>query len=107
MDAYLGGNMKTASVTETKSSLSEYLRTVGKTGDEVLVTDRGRVVGRISPPRRCDTPEDIRMEQLELAGVVKRGKGGGIPEDFWNTPAPRGKARLAVEALLAEREEGL
>jgi hypothetical protein len=47
------------------------------------------------------------MEQLELAGVVKRGKGGGIPEDFWNTPAPRGKARLAVEALLAEREEGL
>lgn len=98
--------MRTASITETKTSLSEYLKLVKNTGDEMLVTERGKIVARLSPPRRGDTPEDVRMEQLELAGLVKVGKGH-IPDSFWDTPAPRGRARLAVEALIAEREEGL
>lgn len=98
--------MRTASITEAKTSLSEYLKVVTRTGDELLVTERGRIVARVSPPRRGDTPEDKRMEQLELAGLVKVGKGH-IPENFWDSPAPRGKARLAVAALIAEREEGL
>jgi prevent-host-death family protein len=98
--------MITASVTQTKTSLSEYLSIVKKTGDDVLITERGKIIARITPARHGDTLEDARMEQLELAGLVKVGKGC-IPEGFWDTPAPRGRARLAVEALIAEREEGL
>jgi prevent-host-death family protein len=98
--------MRTVSITETKTSLSEYLRHVTRTGDEMLVTERGKVVARLSPPRRGDTPEDARMEQLELAGLVKVGKGH-LPIGFWDTPAPRDSKSSAVKALLAEREEGL
>lgn len=98
--------MRTASVTEAKTSLSEYLAFVKRSGDGVLITDRGTIVARISPARRSDTTEDIRMQQLELAGLVKVGKGS-LPADFWEMPFPRDRNSAAVMALIAEREDGL
>jgi len=98
--------MKTASITETKASLSEYVRLVKKTGNEVLITERGKVVARICPPHRTDTPEEIRMARLEQGGLVRVGEGH-LPEGFWDMPAPRDRNSTAVKALIAEREEGL
>jgi prevent-host-death family protein len=98
--------MKTASITETKASLSEYVRLVGRTGDEVLITERGKVVARICPPHRTDTHEEIRMAQLELAGLVRVGEGR-LPDGFWDMPAPGDRNSAAVKALIAEREDGL
>ncbi|MGD0511409.1 MAG: type II toxin-antitoxin system Phd/YefM family antitoxin [Candidatus Micrarchaeaceae archaeon] len=98
--------MKTASITETKASLSEYVRLVKQTGNEVLITERGKVVARICPPHRTDTPEEIRMAQLEQDGLVKVGEGR-LPDGFWDMPAPRDRNSAAVKALIAEREEGL
>lgn len=98
--------MRTASVTETKTSLSEYLAFVKRSGDGVLITERGKIVAKISPARRSDTSEDVRMEQLELAGLVKVGKGP-LPADFWDMPVPRDRESAAVKALIAEREDGL
>jgi len=96
--------MRTASVTETKKSLSEYLSIIKKTGEDILITERGKVIAKITPVRRGDTSEYTRIGQLELAGLIKVGNGH-IPEGFWDTPAPSARASLAVEALIEEREE--
>ena len=40
--------MKTATVSKLKASLSEYLRQV-KAGEEVLVTERGRPIAKLTP----------------------------------------------------------
>ena len=41
--------MKTVGIRELKNSLSEYLRRV-RSGESVLVTDRGEVVAELTPP---------------------------------------------------------
>jgi prevent-host-death family protein len=56
---------------ELKSRLSEYLRLV-KAGQTIIVTERGKVIGHISPS--APTLEE-RMEALEAAGFLRRGKG--------------------------------
>ena len=42
--------MKTVGVRELKNRLSEYLRQV-RSGESVLVTDRGEVIAEFSPPQ--------------------------------------------------------
>ncbi len=98
--------MRTASITNTKTSFSEYVKIVARTGNDLLITERGRVVARISPPLSIDTSDDQRLCQLEQEGLIRRGSGH-IPADFWDMPAPGGIGGEAVKALLAEREEGL
>lgn len=56
---------------ELKSRLSEYLRLV-KAGQTVVVTERGKVIAHISPA--APTLEE-RMQALEAAGFLVRGKG--------------------------------
>ena len=56
---------------ELKNKLSEYLRRVKK-GETITVTERGKVIGQLVPPTR--TLEE-RMEALEKAGFLIRGKG--------------------------------
>ncbi len=97
--------MRTASISDTKTSLSEYVKRISSTGEGILVTDRGKSVAKLFPVRRGDTPEDKRMEELELRGLIKTGKGH-FPSGFWDTPAPRDKDSSAVMALIEEREEG-
>ena len=96
--------MKTAAISELKSRLSEFLLCV-KAGEEVIVTDRGRPVARITPLDMTQEEASTRLAELEKAGMAKVGSGK-IPEDFWEkerVPDSEGKAR---DALLREREEG-
>jgi len=48
--------MKTTAISELKAHLSDYLKQV-KSGNEVLVTDRGKPVARIVPISSKNAPE--------------------------------------------------
>jgi len=96
--------MQKASVSDLKASASEYLTRV-KAGEEILVTDRGKPIAKIIPLRRSELAADVRMAQLELAGLARVGKGG-LPEEFWLVQCPCDNEGAALAALLSEREEG-
>lgn len=64
--------MKTVGVRELKDRLSEYLRLV-REGEEILVTDRGRVVAELRHPGpRGDIPYPALLEAVR-GGRVRLG----------------------------------
>ena len=94
--------MTVTTVSKLKASLSEYLRRV-KAGEEVLVTERGRVIARlIAPASHGALPESLR--EMERRGLVKLGTGK-LPKGFWRMPRPRDPKGLVMKAVLEERAE--
>ena len=93
---------KSISVTELKARLSENLRRV-KAGESVLITERGRPIGMMTPLPREHLSDDLA--DLAEAGLVRLASG--VPDTELLTrdlPAdPNGAVR---EALLEERREG-
>lgn len=57
-------------VREAKISLSKLLKMV-KNGNEVILTDRGRPVGKIVPLEEESLPLDVRIKRLEEQGVIE------------------------------------
>lgn len=53
-------------IRELKSRLSEYLRHV-KAGQTLLITERGRPVGRLVP---ADQPLEARLRAMAQAGLI-------------------------------------
>jgi prevent-host-death family protein len=96
--------MKIATVTELKNGLSAYLDQV-KSGETVLVTDRGAPVARIQPvPSSGDSSG--RLDRLVRAGFL-RPPLAPLPDGFMDGPmvaAPTDGS--VVEALLEERQTG-
>ena len=95
--------MKTTTVSKLKASLSEYLRQV-KGGEEVLVTERGRPIAKLSPAGQSETLSE-HLADMEKRGLLKRGTGK-LPKGFWDLPRPKDPKGLLVKAVLREREEG-
>lgn len=95
--------MKTTTVTKLKASLSEYLRQV-KAGEEVLVTERGRPVAKITPASSSDTLP-AHLIAMEKQGLVKLG-ASKLSKGFWKMPRPKDPKGLTVKAVMREREEG-
>jgi prevent-host-death family protein len=95
--------MKTTTVSKLKASLSEYLRQV-KAGEEVLITERGRPIARLSPPAGSQTPPQYLLE-MEKQGLIKIGTGK-LPENFWDLPRPEDPEGRVMKAVLEEREKG-
>lgn len=95
--------MKTVTVSKLKASLSEYLRRV-KAGEEVLVTERGRPIARLTPAVRVAGLPQYLLE-MEKQGLIKVGSGK-LPKNFWDLPRPNDPKGLTVKAVLQEREEG-
>jgi prevent-host-death family protein len=95
--------MKTVGIRELKNRLSEYLRQV-RSGEGVLVTDRGEVVAEIGPPR------DVKDEAVPpgLAALAKRGLATlAAPGKARLYPAlPRGRRRRRSAAQLLQEERG-
>lgn len=58
---------RTVGVRELKDRLSHYLRAV-KSGETIVITDRGKPVGRIIP--QGQTLEQ-RLEELQRAGLIR------------------------------------
>lgn len=65
--------MKRATITEAKNGLSALLDQV-KSGETILITDRGVPVARLGPARAFEDDDD-RLRRLERAGVLRRGTG--------------------------------
>jgi len=95
--------MKTTAISELKAHLSEYLNRV-KSGDEVLVTDRGKPVARIVPIS-SKTRSRSSFSRMEKEGLIKLGSGK-LPKDFWTMPRAEDPKCLVLKALLEERENG-
>ena len=95
--------MKTAAVSELKARLSEYLHRV-KSGEEVLITDRGNPVARLTPISRVKTGRET-MASMEKRGLIRLGSGN-LPKEFWSMPRAEDARGLVLRALLEEREGG-
>lgn len=92
--------MATVSVATLKAQLSAYLRMV-KGGQEVLISERGRVVARIVPVD-ASTLQESRYEEMVAQGLVRPPVD---PIDASTLPWPTTKdaeGRL-LKAVLDER----
>jgi prevent-host-death family protein len=98
---------KTVPVSRLKASLSAYLERV-ESGEEILVTDRGRPVARLVPfvgAQEDSLEEELRMERLYRSGVLKPGDGTSVT-DLGSRILPVRSRESVLEALLEEREQG-
>jgi antitoxin (DNA-binding transcriptional repressor) of toxin-antitoxin stability system len=62
--------MRTVGIRELKNKLSEYLRAVAA-GETIAVTDRGRVVAELGPPRPGRTDLDPGLLELARRGLLQ------------------------------------
>lgn len=96
--------MTTVSISELKASLSEYVGRV-RSGEEVLLTDRGVPVAKLSPLSVQADP-GAAMAGLIRAGLI-RPPEQPLPEDFLeNEPEVEDEQGAVLKALLEERENG-
>ena len=95
--------MKTATVSELKARLSEFLVQVGA-GSEVLITDRGKPVARLVPISGASRGKES-LSVLEKQGLIKIGPGK-LPKTFWRMPRAEDREGLVLKALLEERQAG-
>jgi prevent-host-death family protein len=58
-------------IRDAKMHLSKYLKLVQK-GTEVIITDRGRPVGRIVPIKTADLPLEDRIKKMENQGMIEK-----------------------------------
>ena len=99
--------MKTATISETKNSLSALLDRV-RHGETVLITDRRRPIARLEPVATAEDagPDEGRLARLERAGVIRRARRGRLDE-ILRVPPPAAQAGGDVLAvLLDERRTG-
>ncbi|MCC7040201.1 MAG: type II toxin-antitoxin system Phd/YefM family antitoxin [Burkholderiales bacterium] len=97
--------MKTATLSEVKHRLSEFLQRVRR-GETVMILDRETPIARIEPVAATLAGGDERWGELERAGVLRRPARtptGSILRGLPSMPKVKGSA---VAAVLAEREEG-
>src|SRR5438093_13494472 len=96
--------MKTATVTEAKNQLSALLDQV-RSGETIVIMDRGRPVARLEPAVSLGEQPDGRLSRLRRAGIV--GTGGGRPPLALvkkRPPKPR-TGSSASRVLIEERGE--
>ena len=95
--------MTTVSITELKARLSAFIDIV-RDGDEVLVTDRGRLIARLVPIRQAEQ-EEGRREMLLRSGRL-RGPPATLADDFCRRARPADANGDSLAALLDERADG-
>ena len=104
-------------IAELKAQLSRFLR-ITRSGEEVVITDRGRPVARLVPVQDRGGERPVHLVEMESRGEIRIGTGQS-PETTRSLPRPairrglleprRGPATSlcsAVQALLDERSEG-
>jgi prevent-host-death family protein len=92
--------MRRIGIKALKNDLSKHIRAV-EAGEAVLVTDRGRVVAEIVPPRAPSRDPDEEV----FADLVRRGlaQERTTPK---GAPLPRRKPVMSHEAFLRDLDEG-
>ncbi len=87
-------------VREAKINLSKLLKKVMR-GQEVIITDRGKVVGKIVPVPQHDLSLAERIKRMEEQGLLGPARKGGATHLPPPLPARRG---VAQEFLQQDRE---
>lgn len=85
------------SIRELKSRLSHYLR-LTKAGESVVITERGRPIGRIVP---IPKPLDERLAAMTESGLV--AWSGQRPKSAVPVASVRG-ARTVADLIVEDRE---
>lgn len=91
------------SISELKARLSAYLDIV-RQGEEVLVTDRGRLIARLAPVAGGEQKES-RRDLLVQTGRL-RPPVQALARDFLKRALPADPEGRSLSALLADRGEG-
>ena len=94
--------MRRASIAELKAKLSEYVA-AARRGEDVIVTDRGRPVVRMTALENVSA--DQKIEEMVRKGILRPAQGK-LPRDFFTRPRPGDPNSSVMKALLEEREEG-
>lgn len=99
--------MKTATISETKNSLSALLDRV-RHGETVLITDRSRPVARLEPVASAEAsgPDEGRLARLERAGIIRRARHARSEEIVRKPPPAPESGGDILAALLDERRKG-
>ncbi len=95
--------MRTTSISQLKAQLSAYLDIV-RGGDEVIVTDRGRMIARLVPVQDGQR-QDSRRDELLATGRL-RAPSARLPRNFRERPRPKDPAGRSLAIVLEERGEG-
>lgn len=88
-------------IRDAKINLSKLLKIVQK-GSEVILTDRGRPVGKIVPVKPEFLPLLERVKRLEDQGIIEAISGKGRKKIPSPIPVPKG---LAQRFLQEDRED--
>jgi prevent-host-death family protein len=96
--------MQSASVgiRDAKMQLSKYIKMVQQ-GAEVIITDRGRPVGKIVPIQIKDLPLGERIRRMEEQGLIDPTTANTIDKIPPPIPVPDG---IAQKLLQEERDRG-
>ncbi len=95
--------MKTVGVRELKNRLSEYIRQA-RSGEGVLVTDRGQVVAELTAPGHGATDASVPAGLLALARRNLLTVGAPGTSDLYPAlPRARRRKRTATQLLQDER----
>ena len=99
--------MKTATISQTKNSLSALLDHV-RNGETVLITDRHRPIARLEPAAGTEEagPDEGRVARLERAGVIRRSQRPPLDEILTVAPPAPLAGGDAVAAVIEERRSG-
>ena len=95
-------HMRTASISELKARLSAFLDVV-RAGEDVMVTDRGRLIARLTPVLG-DEQEEGRSDLLRSGRL--RAPKARLAADFLKRRRPHDDAGASLSALRDEREDG-
>jgi len=96
--------MTKVGVARLKAELSRYLDVV-KHGQDVIITERGRPIARLTVMRGSEESTS-RRERLARAGVLTLGTGRLRPELRRPPRGPVAAGNGVLRALLEERAEG-
>lgn len=96
--------MRRVTIAEARRQFSALIDQV-RNGETVLILDRDTPVARLESVA-AGRPEDVegRLERLERAGLIIRGRGKLPPDFFKRIPRAKDGASI-VDAVLEEREE--
>src|SRR5206468_10351779 len=97
--------MLVATVTEAKNRLSALIDRV-KSGESVLIVDRGTPVARLESAVSADADPQGRIARLERAGAVRPARKPPAVAVLGSSPPSSVRGASAVSALLEERRSG-
>jgi prevent-host-death family protein len=92
--------MRKVSSREFKNRMGRYMRAVRK-GQSLILTDRGKVVARVSPEQDTETASNVlhdRLKELEAQGLIHLAT-----KPFTKFRAVKGKWKPASQMLLEDR----